>query len=449
MTYGRSIFLSGAALALVACGGAPTEEDSLTYHHDASPLIERHCAGCHQPGGIGPFSLKTYEDVKAHAGAVRAAVQSGSMPPWMPSDKGAPLKYDRSMSREHRELLLSWLDKGMTVGDPAAGRRDVGVAEVPPPPRADLTVGISEMYQPNMKKADDYHCFVSDPFAAAGDRTVDGDLYVVGGTVRPDNQAILHHVLVYEVPKELVASVHKADDDEAGPGYTCFGAPISAKMDASLLSKVQTILGWAPGGPGMRTPAGTAMRISAGSLLVTQMHYNLQNYKGVGDQTTAVLELLNEKPRRTAFTVPFANPRGLKIPAGNPDAVQIVSANLGLLESFIPALCAPEKLCDLDIWGNGPHMHTLGKRIETRLADGRVMLEIPRWNFHWQGGYAFREPLIATPSDTVELECHFDNSLENQPVIDGQRQTPKDVTWGEGTRDEMCLSYLMIAPRRP
>ena len=26
-----------------------------------------------------------------------------------------------------------------------------------------------------------------------------------------------------------------------------------------------------------------------------------------------------------------------------------------------------------------------------------------------------------------------------QPTIDGQQQMPKDVYWGEGTTDEMCL----------
>jgi hypothetical protein len=45
------------------------------------------------------------------------------------------------------------------------------------------------------------------------------------------------------------------------------------------------------------------------------------------------------------------------------------------------------------------------------------------------------------------VECHYDNSPGNQPVVDGQRLPPRDVTWGEGTHDEMCLSYIMAIPR--
>ena len=31
---------------------------------------------------------------------------------------------------------------------------------------------------------------------------------------------------------------------------------------------------------------------------------------------------------------------------------------------------------------------------------------------------------------------------EAQPLINGVRQMPRDVKWGEGTTDEMCLGIL-------
>jgi len=42
--------------------------------------------------------------------------------------------------------------------------------------------------------------------------------------------------------------------------------------------------------------------------------------------------------------------------------------------------------------------------------------------------------------DQIYLECHWDNSAENQALVEGQPLPPRDVTWGEGTTDEMCLS---------
>jgi hypothetical protein len=46
----------------------------------------------------------------------------------------------------------------------------------------------------------------------------------------------------------------------------------------------------------------------------------------------------------------------------------------------------------------------------------------------------------------MQLTCEYDNSAANQPVIDGVQQPPKDVAWGEGTADEMCLNYFAISP---
>ncbi|MDI3289600.1 hypothetical protein [Polyangium sp. 15x6] len=37
-----------------------------------------------------------------------------------------------------------------------------------------------------------------------------------------------------------------------------------------------------------------------------------------------------------------------------------------------------------------------------------------------------------------------DHTAENQPVVDGVKMPPKDVPWGEGTTDEMCLGTFYL-----
>ena len=49
---------------------------------------------------------------------------------------------------------------------------------------------------------------------------------------------------------------------------------------------------------------------------------------------------------------------------------------------------------------------------------------------------------------TLQLECDYDNSFANQPMVNGQQGTPKDVSWGESTLDEMCLTYLTVTPNK-
>ena len=88
-------------------------------------------------------------------------------------------------------------------------------------------------------------------------------------------------------------------------------------------------------------------------------------------------------------------------------------------------------------------MHTLGKRVMTSVNAG-PLLEIPHWDFHWQQAYQFTTPVALQPSDTLVVECDWDNSYQNQPVVGGQKQMPRDVSWGESTLDEMCVSFLFL-----
>ena len=73
------------------------------------------------------------------------------------------------------------------------------------------------------------------------------------------------------------------------------------------------------------------------------------------------------------------------------------------------------------------------------------MLDIPRWDFHWQSVFELEEPLRVEPWQELSIACEWDNSAENQPAgEDGERLPPRDVAWGEGTRDEMCLGILYV-----
>jgi hypothetical protein len=48
------------------------------------------------------------------------------------------------------------------------------------------------------------------------------------------------------------------------------------------------------------------------------------------------------------------------------------------------------------------------------------------------------------PGDQLTVECHWDNSQENQVPVDGVKPPPKDVNWGENTDDEMCVDNNYI-----
>jgi len=88
-------------------------------------------------------------------------------------------------------------------------------------------------------------------------------------------------------------------------------------------------------------------------------------------------------------------------------------------------------------------MHLLGRSIKVELNPGRpgarLLLEIPRWSFHWQASYLLATPIRAEPGDVLRVTCTHDAALRGGK--------PRYVLWGEGTSDEMCLGVVQVTPR--
>ena len=103
------------------------------------------------------------------------------------------------------------------------------------------------------------------------------------------------------------------------------------------------------------------------------------------------------------------------------------------------------------IVGLTPHMHLLGKSIDVSFepaagAAPECLVDVPAWDFHWQQQYSFAPGAVveAKKGDEIRVRCTYDNSVANQPIVDGQQRVPEAVRWGEGTLDEMCLAYLVV-----
>ena len=438
--FGRPLILTATLVAgMAGCAGEDAsipDNQTMTpppslmtapvdYHQDAKAILNRYCVGCHQDGGIAPFGLTTYAQAQAQASQIQAAVIGGTMPPWLPSDDSLPVNHSRKLPAEDREVLLRWIAQGTPEGDPKAASRIVlPPADTVTPPRPDIVADMGVTYSPNTKVTDDYRCFIIDPSLTA-------DRYLRATDVKPGNPRIVHHVILFEILAADAAKIRAKDAAEVGPGYTCYGG--------AGANNAQMLTGWAPGGVPNRLRDDEGLLVHKGSLLVMQVHYNNRQNDGIGDRTVATLELLDSKPANQILIIPVAQPDKLLIKAGDPKATQTISAPVSLIMGYLKL-----KGSELLISGNSPHMHTLGTSIKTSVSDGPVLLDIPHWDFHWQQAYQFQAPVALRPSDTLVVECGYDNSYANQPIVDGVKQMPHDVKWGEGTADEMCLSFLHI-----
>lgn len=404
---------------------------AVTYHRDVRPILEQHCGGCHAPGGIGPFSVGYAAEEWAQGPAwwtapAVGAVTAGTMPPWNPADDCHPIVGSRKLPAEAEETLFAWRDLGFPEGDPADyAVPTAGEVDALGPP--DLAFAIPEAYTPRRDTPDDYRCF---PFYLPADGPT---AWMRAFQVAADRSEVVHHVILYRLDPALADRVRAWDEEDPGTGYTCYGSPGTWQAE--------TLAGWAPGSPPEVYDEGVARAIEPGSVLVLQMHYNVLNIPHdaavPADQTGIELWTLpeGELPQRQIFSVPLAK-TDLDIPAGAPQVVQSDVLDLRFLPRRFP------------LRGVFPHMHQLGTglRVDVLREDGSedCLIDIPAWDFNWQQAYFFPidDAIGVGREDKVRITCTYDNTASNQPVFNGVQAEPRDVTWGDGTRDEMCLAYL-------
>jgi hypothetical protein len=90
-------------------------------------------------------------------------------------------------------------------------------------------------------------------------------------------------------------------------------------------------------------------------------------------------------------------------------------------------------------------MHLLGRdmRVSAVRPDGptEALIHIDAWDFHWQGTYTFARPVPLPGGTRIEVRAIYDNSAENAR---NPSRPPRDVSWGEGTTDEMCIAFLRV-----
>jgi len=443
---------------------APTASPS--FERDVAPILQQKCAGCHQVGGIAPFAFDSARSASSRASLIVAAIEAGAMPPWPPGPRSPAYVGERArtLTSAERTTILAWAKTGRSTDGPAR-------KPLPPShPRAEdgersLKIAMPTVYrpQPQPGTTDDYRCFVLDP-------RLDEDVSVTSARIEPGASKVVHHVILFRIPASQAAEAARLDAAATGPGWTCFGG--TGIADGSL-NDANWVAAWAPGGEGGRLPEGTGVPLESGSKIVMQVHYNLLNGKKP-DRSRAVLTVAPanaglDEVRTMLLPAPVElecadSERG---PLCDRSAALVeLSRKYGPQAGFVPSglllLCGrsaanvePSSVSSCDrrireavkILVAAGHMHFLGSSIRIELNPGtssaRTLLDIPRWDFHWQGSYTLEEPLEAKAGDVVRVTCRHDVTRRRHGTH-GVPKTPRYILWGEGTTDEMCLGLLQV-----
>ncbi len=418
-------------LALVGCATSASTKttdsadtaDTPTWSDDVRPIMASRCTTCHTTGGAAPFPLETWQDAEPLAEVLLSAVESGSMPPWSADPDCHEYDGQRLIPEDEVAVLRAWVSGGAPEGDPT----DPISVEVPSLDPTD-TLQAAVPYTPDFTTgADDYRCLVLDI-------TVPETTYMRASQVVPDTNQV-HHGLLYALHGDQVTAMRALEAEDEAPGYTCFSGPVPTEDSGSPAGGLPSQIGaWVPGAAPNILPDDQGVRILADSVLVLQLHFNAQGTEAQPDQTTVKLVLDPTEPENLFTTHPLPV-LDLDIPAGDAWSTS--------QHTYTNWTNTP-----LNIHSVAAHMHLLGVQVggTVRAPDGEetCLLDIPEWDFAWQQAYALPEGDRVTlpPGGQIDVACTYDNSAENQPMVDGELREPTDVAWGEGTDDEMCLLYI-------
>ena len=394
---------------------APLASAEVTYTKEISRLFQEKCQGCHRTGDIAPFALDSYQAAKTWGTDIQRVVKERIMPPWKPVDAHGKFKNDFGLTDEERQMLLDWFADGAPEGDAAdlpEAKPETGEWQLGEP---DAVIRMPELYNVPRRK-DIYRCFV----VPAG---FDEDVWIKAVQVVPGNRQVAHHVILFIDETGKSAELDARDEE---PGYECFGGP----GEGVQLSAGSMLGGWVPGSRQALLPDGVGLLLPKGARIIIQMHY-FPAGKEHSDQTKVGLYLAKpeEKLNKRMVFLPVVN-TSFRIPAGASD--QVVNGAFPMPAGNVYMVV--------------PHMHLLGRKIEVNHTNflGRPinsLIKIDNWDFNWQGFYSFVEPVRMNNLDQMKVTCRFDNSADNPK---NPSNPLKEVRWGEGTEDEMCLAFLGV-----
>ena len=404
-----------ASVVAFAAASTMFAQEEPTYSRDVAPILQDKCASCHNPEGIGPMPLLTYEQVRPFAMLIKDRTTKRIMPPWHldPNVGIQEFKNDMSLSEQEITILSVWADGGAPEGDradlPAPLKIASGAAwqleeQMGPPdliirsaPYDVIANGQDQWWTPNM------------PFEG-----LDKERWLRAAEFKPSfplGKKVVHHghaVLVPENPEE---------DGRRSVALARYGVGKSWEV----------------------YPEGTGMRVPTDGHIAWNLHYFPVGAEGSGDVVEVGLWFYpdGERPElETAGEAMFrvdglngmARGQDIVIP---PHGYQVLQGT-HVLDS--PAI----------IHSYRPHMHMRGRvmTMEAIYPDGRkeVLSQVDRYNHNWQISYIYADesqPIL--PKGTVlQFSSVFDNTANN-PINPDPEQW---VVFGRRGVDEMNHAWL-------
>ncbi len=407
----RLAALLAAFLALAAPAQAAS---TVTFTRDIAPIVFTHCASCHRPGEVGPFSLLTYDDVRQRARLIADVTKRRYMPPWKPEPHKGEFLDARALTAAQIEAIAQWVAAGTPEGD---------AKDLPPLPefatgwqfgKPDLIITMPSPYQLRADGPDVFRTMVL-PIP------IDRPRYVRAIEFHPGNARAVHHA---NIGIDHSRTSRRLDAQDPEPGHEG-----SMAQDAGYPPGY--MLGWTPGQRPRPSPDGMAWRLERDSDLVAGLHLQTTG-KPEPVQISVGFFFTDEAPVRSPVGLRLGS-QTMEIPAGE--------SQYTIHDSYTLPV-------DADLIAVQPHAHNLGRTMtaEARLPDHVIqpIIEIKDWDFRWQDVYRYAKPVRLPEGTVISMTYVYDNSAAN---VRNPFTPPRRIVWGQNTNDEMGDLWLQLVPR--
>jgi mono/diheme cytochrome c family protein len=385
----------------------------VTFSKDIAPILFRHCAECHRPGDVAPFSLLGYADARKRATMIQAVTSERLKPPWKSVEGHGSFVGERRLSAEEVDRIARWVERGKPEGDPK---------DLPAPPRfkggwklgqPDIVVTMPEAYEVPAEGRDIDRNFVFKPDIPEG-------RYIRAVEYRPSNRQVVHHATL---TIDATGRARKRDEADPVPGLDGAGSPTGQLLPGRMAT-------WTPGRDALPLPDGLSMPWKPAADFILQLHLHPSGKPEV-ERSSVGFYLTDQPPRRSMMDLILIDMK-IDIPPGEP-------SYRTRAELAVPI--------DVQVLGTFPHMHLIGREIKlTAYPPGGEpvsLLRIDDWDFNWQTYYQYAASVTLAAGTRIVMEAVHDNSADN---IRNPSRPPKRVTWGEQTADEMSLAFLQVMP---
>jgi len=407
------------ALFLITTQG----EAQVNFSEDIAPIIYKNCSSCHRPGEIGPMSLTNYEQVKNWANTIKYVTSIKYMPPWQANPEYQNYLSENYLTEEEIAKISEWVDNDTPRGDASLEPNFPNFPNESLLGEPDLILEMEQAHVHEGDERDSYYYFVL-PTGLTEDKIIKAVEF------RPGNTKIVHHALLFEDTEGLA---RESDADTPEYGFEGFGGFDTNSNDLSILDQKQ-YPGYVPGQKPIRYPLGIGQTLGAGADIVIQVHYAPSPVDET-DQSKINLFFADadedvDRLTKERIMLPF------DLPGGFLSFIMFPNQE----KSFHGVWNVNQ---DISLLGLSPHMHLLGTEWTVYLenTDGSItnLINIPEWDFNWQGNYFFQRFMVAKAGSKIHAIATYDNTSENPQ---NPSFPPQTVTWGERTQDEMY--YLPI-----